>query len=108
MQENGPIHIMISTHGKNTELEFIAFNEVLNHVSTGDRVYTDCQRIIDLILKRDPNYDYQRDLLNRIDNVCITAIKIDGHKPTRDKDYDDKQFSLVDKCVRKHLRTICK
>jgi hypothetical protein len=105
--ENSPVYTYESSSGKNTELEFIAFNEVLDHVSEGDIIYTDCQRIVDLVENRNPSYGYQSSLLQRIDQVKIRALKIDGHKPSKDKDADDIQFSQVDKAVRRHLRLIC-
>lgn len=106
--EHTNVYTYICNNIKNTELEFNAFEDVLNYIHAGDSIYTDCQRITDLVGKRNPKYDYQKRLLNRIDNTNVEIIKIDGHKPTREKDENDIQFSLVDKAVRRHLRSLCK
>lgn len=105
---SSPITLESVYGAKNTELEFIALDRVLSVASDGDTVYSDCQRIIELILKSNPKYQYQSDLLRRLEQVSVSVLKIDGHKPSRDKDENDMQFSLVDNAVRKHLRTLCK
>ncbi len=65
MCEDCPVHLDVHKCVKNTELEFMALIKVLDHVSEGDSIYTNCQRIIDLIREDNPKYPYHHDLLQK-------------------------------------------
>ena len=86
---------------KNTDAELIGIQQCINHfIINYDNtkfklvIYTDCAKAIQV--------KEQFKTENKLGEFEI--IKIEGHKPTRLKDANDKQFSIIDKYTRKLLR----
>ena len=95
----------------NCELEaFLAAIEYAKiHKDLNVIVYTDCNKVIQLVNDRNRWNKTYREFYDRYDQflqsgIVISAIKIKGHSPTRIHTSHDTQFKLIDKGVRKSLR----
>lgn len=82
-------------------------------------VYTDCQNIIGLENRRDKleknhfcssskkliaNHELYKDFYEKLDELNLTFIKVEGHKINSLKDEIDNIFNLVDRASRNALR----
>lgn len=96
---------------KNTEGELLSFIKAIKYIDKqveisydNITIYTDCQKVIQLCQSptdRDKIiYKWFVDVI-----VPINVIKVDGHKKKALKDNNDLRFSIVDKRMRKILRS---
>lgn len=107
---------------KNTTAEIravllaIDYMKQFNHKNNPENliIYTDCQTVVDLELRREKLENtckqIYKDFFDAIDqiNYTIEFRYIKGHKPSKDKNEFDKEFSKLDKAVRKQLRCLTK
>ena len=83
-------------------------------------MYTDCQNILNLELRREylelnnyfsknnkrlNNYLLYQEFYKLVDTLDCTFIKVKGHKRKKEKNDIDNIFSLVDKASRRALRS---
>lgn len=96
-----------------TQCELEAFLKMLEHALRTHHLniiaYTDCNKVIQLINDRKRWYSKFRAFYDRYDQfskfgIVVYVVKVDGHSPMRDKTFQEKEFKLVDKAVRKTLR----
>jgi ribonuclease HI len=109
-----------ATSSTKLELEPLlwALNE-LNLVTVELIVFTDCQNILGLHLRREKfeknnyltkknkkiaNHELYKKFYKITDTLHCQFIKVKGHKPKSEKDNIDKFFTLVDKASRNALR----
>jgi len=82
-------------------------------------IYTDSQNIISLLKRHDRleqndyyskkkirlnNYELYRKFYRKTEELNCKFIKVHGHKPSGNKDYIDRLFTLVDRAARYALR----
>ena len=119
---NSKIKLKRFDNTSSTQLEIQTVLWALNDIEISTSkiiVYLDCQNIIGLQGRRDrltasnytskknvklANSDLYQQFFEITDRIECTFIKVDGHKPSFQKDETDKLFSLVDKASRKALR----
>ena len=105
-----------------TKLELQTFLWALENIEDSNaniQVYTDCQNMITLPLRREKlerseyrskngtlksKHQLYKDFFNLIDKHNIEFIKVKGHKKNILKDHIDRIFNLVDKASRHQLR----
>lgn len=122
IEDNIKIKIFENTSSTRLELQTLlwALSELCDKTKKVV-VYTDSQNIIRLpgrhiSLEQNnykskknkllTNHDLYREFFIVTDQLSCEFVKIKGHKPSIDKDYFDKLFTLVDRASRKALRNI--
>lgn len=83
-------------------------------------LYTDCQAVLKLLFRREklesthyrsnrkktvlPNADIYKIFFSIYDRLQPKIIWVKGHSPSKDQNIVEKNFSFIDKAVRKELR----
>jgi ribonuclease HI len=109
-------------HTSSTKLELQTLLWALSDIQATGRkvtVYTDSQNVTDLPDRRQrferndyhskknrplKNADLYREFFRMTDKLNCEFVKVQGHRPSTQKDHTDKVFSLVDKASRNALR----
>lgn len=119
---NHKIQTKMFENTSSTKLELQTFLWALGNIEdhvTHIEVYTDCQNMITLPLRREKlekneyrskngtlknKHELYKDFFKLIDKYNIEFIKVKGHKKNSLKDHIDRVFNLVDKASRHQLR----
>lgn len=120
--ENSPICYKIIENTKNTRAEMICLLDLVDELDADKNyiIYTDCLNIIHILESRDKliqkNFNNKKgielensDLYKRLLEINLEHIEIkhiEGHIAKRLMNDDNKQFSVLDKFLRRELRSI--
>ena len=105
-----------------TKLEIQTLLWALNDIQTLEKdvtIYTDSQNIIGLLKRHDRlehndyysknkirlnNYELYQEFYRKAEELHCIFIKVQGHKPSNNKNYTDRLFTIVDRAARNALR----
>jgi len=121
---NHDLRMNILKNTTNIRAELMSLIKLLSGLNANKNyiVYTDCQSIINRVASKDElikkNFMtnkgeelFNADLYKKLFELLTPNIKlihIDGHLPVGQRNDDDREFSDLDKAVRKKLREIVK